>query len=29
MIDILMACYNNESHIREQLDSILNQTEIG
>lgn len=29
MIDILMACYNNESHIREQLDSILNQTETG
>lgn len=27
MIDILMACYNNGLYIREQLDSILRQTE--
>jgi len=27
MIDILMACYNNESYIHEQMDSILSQTE--
>lgn len=26
MIDILLACYNGEDYIREQLDSILNQS---
>ena len=26
MIDILMATYNGEKYLREQIDSILNQT---